>query len=102
MGRLSDKRALVTGAGMGIGQGIARALAREGVQVAVHYTGSKAGAEEDVAEITRDGGVAVPIPGDLRTASAAVIARRLSYSPAFPQCSPAAPADPCGVPAAGS
>jgi NAD(P)-dependent dehydrogenase (short-subunit alcohol dehydrogenase family) len=66
---LIGKRALVTGAGMGIGRGIALILAREGAAVAVHYAGSKAGADETVAEISRDGGNAVVIAGDLRTAS---------------------------------
>jgi NAD(P)-dependent dehydrogenase (short-subunit alcohol dehydrogenase family) len=34
---LSGKKALVTGAGMGIGQGIAVELARRGAEVAIHY-----------------------------------------------------------------
>ena len=37
MSDLSGKKALVTGAGMGIGQGIAVELARRGAEVAVHY-----------------------------------------------------------------
>jgi len=62
---LSGKRALVTGAGMGIGQGIARELARHGVAVAVHYAHSGDGARETVAGIEADGGRAVAIGGDL-------------------------------------
>ena len=43
---LSGKRALVTGAGMGIGQGIAIELARLGADVAVHYAHSEKDANE--------------------------------------------------------
>jgi glucose 1-dehydrogenase/3-oxoacyl-[acyl-carrier protein] reductase len=52
---------------MGIGKGIALALAREGARVAVHYAGSKAGAEDTAAQIEEMGGTAVLIQGDLRT-----------------------------------
>jgi NAD(P)-dependent dehydrogenase (short-subunit alcohol dehydrogenase family) len=51
MGKLSGKRALVTGAGMGIGQGIARALAAEGAAVVLHYAHSREGAEVTAREI---------------------------------------------------
>ncbi len=53
---------------MGIGRGIALALAHRGARVAVHYSGSKTGAEVVVAEITGDGGEAFAIQGDLRFA----------------------------------
>jgi glucose 1-dehydrogenase/3-oxoacyl-[acyl-carrier protein] reductase len=65
MGTLAGRRALVTGAGMGIGQGCALALAREGAAVAVHYAHSAAGAHETVAQIRAAGGTAVATGGDL-------------------------------------
>lgn len=63
---LAGRAALVTGAGLGIGQGIAIELARQGARVAVHYAGSAAGAEQTVAEIAALGGSAFVIQGDLR------------------------------------
>ena len=63
---LADRAALVTGAGVGIGEGIARELARQGARVAIHYSGSSAGAHAAMAEITASGGEAVALQGDLR------------------------------------
>jgi glucose 1-dehydrogenase/3-oxoacyl-[acyl-carrier protein] reductase len=60
---LSGKKALVTGAGMGIGQGIAVELARRGAEVAVHYAHTEP--EETVSEIEKLGGKAVAVQGDL-------------------------------------
>jgi glucose 1-dehydrogenase len=62
---LSGKRALVTGAGMGIGQGIAIELARQGADVAVHYAHSEKDANETVAEIERLGAGHALVQGDL-------------------------------------
>lgn len=58
---LEGKIAVVTGAGRGIGKGIALAMAREGAMVVVNYNGSKERAEEVVAEIEKNGGQAVAI-----------------------------------------
>ena len=63
MSDLSGKKALVTGAGMGIGQGIAVELARRGAEVAVHYAHTEP--EETVSEIEKLGGKAVAVQGDL-------------------------------------
>jgi NAD(P)-dependent dehydrogenase (short-subunit alcohol dehydrogenase family) len=60
---LSGKRALVTGAGMGIGQGIAIELARGGADVAVHYAHTEP--EETVKEIERSGRKYATVQGDL-------------------------------------
>ena len=58
---LEDKIAVVTGAGRGIGRGVALALAREGAMVVVNYNGSQERADEVVAEIEKNGGKAVAI-----------------------------------------
>jgi glucose 1-dehydrogenase/3-oxoacyl-[acyl-carrier protein] reductase len=62
---LAGKLALVTGAGMGIGQGIALALAHQGADVAVHYAGSEQGARETVKQIEAMGRRSVAIQGRL-------------------------------------
>lgn len=64
-GRLAGKLALVTGAGMGIGQGIALELVRQGADVAVHYAGSEQGARDTVAQIQAMGHRSVAIQGRL-------------------------------------
>ena len=58
---LENKIAEVTGAGRGIGRGIALALAREGAMVVVNYNGSKERAEEVVRTIEEAGGKAAAI-----------------------------------------
>ena len=63
MSYLSGKKALITGAGMGIGQGIAVELARSGAEIAVHYAHTEP--EETVAQIERLGGKAATVQGDL-------------------------------------
>jgi glucose 1-dehydrogenase len=60
---LSGKKALVTGAGMGIGQGIAVELARRGAEVAIHYANTEP--EETVSQIEKLGAKAITVQGDL-------------------------------------
>ena len=57
--------ALVTGASRGIGKGIALALARAGVHVAVNYASRRAEAEAVAAEIVRLGTRAVALKADV-------------------------------------
>ena len=59
------KKALVSGAGSGIGQGIAIELGKAGYDVVVHYFGNPAGAEETCRIIREAGCKAYPIQGDL-------------------------------------
>jgi 3-oxoacyl-[acyl-carrier protein] reductase len=59
--KIQDRVALVTGAGTGIGRGIAETFARAGVKVAVNYSRSRDAAEEVVGEIRAAGGTAVAI-----------------------------------------
>jgi len=58
-------RALVTGAGKRLGRAMALTLADEGHDVAVHYAGSEAAANEVVAEIEAKGRRAVALQADL-------------------------------------
>ena len=62
---LSGKLALVTGAGIGIGQGVADELARQGAAVVLHYSRSAAGAQQTAEEINARGGRATTIQADL-------------------------------------
>ena len=64
---LSGKKALVTGAGLGIGQAIAIELARNGAEVAVHYAHSEP--DETLASIAELGGEAPKVQGDLSRVS---------------------------------
>ncbi len=63
-GKLAGKRALVTGAGTGIGREIALEFARQGADVALHYSHSDAGAKSAAAEILAMGRRATALPAD--------------------------------------
>ncbi len=67
---LGGKRALVTGAGQRVGQAIALALGAAGMQVAVHYRESRAGAEHTAQQIRDSGGSAVTLAADLTSRDA--------------------------------
>lgn len=66
-GRLTGRKALVTGADSGIGRATAIAFAREGADVALSYLPSEErDAREVVALIEAAGRIAVAVPGDLQ------------------------------------
>lgn len=67
-GRLTGRKALITGADSGIGRAVAIACAREGADVAINYlTDEEEDAQEVIAIIRKEGRKAVAIPGDIRT-----------------------------------
>jgi glucose 1-dehydrogenase len=65
MQRLAGKVAIVTGAGSGIGQGIAERFAGEGARVIVDYVGDSKGAEETQRAIEKTGGVGEIVQADV-------------------------------------
>jgi NAD(P)-dependent dehydrogenase (short-subunit alcohol dehydrogenase family) len=67
---LEGRRALVTGAGRGIGAGIARRLVEEGVAVAVNDV-DPATASATAQALSEGGAGAIPLPGDVGDTDAA-------------------------------
>jgi glucose 1-dehydrogenase len=65
MQRLTGKVAIVTGAGTGIGQEIAKRLGCEGAKVIVDYVGDPAGANDTRSAIEKAGGEGAIVPADV-------------------------------------
>lgn len=68
---LRNKVALVTGGGRRVGRALAEALAARGATVAVHYSASKAGADDVVRGIASGGGTSAAFGADLTNHDAA-------------------------------
>ena len=64
-GKLSGKVAVITGASKGIGAGIAKQFAAEGAAVVINYASDKQGAGRLVDEISKGGGKAIAIQGNV-------------------------------------
>src|SRR6201992_942613 len=69
-GRLTGRRALITGGDRGMGRAAAIAYAREGADVAINYFPDEEPDAQEVLKLIRDaGGNGVALPGDLRDAA---------------------------------
>ncbi|WP_425229421.1 SDR family oxidoreductase [Sphingomonas sp.] len=67
-GRLTGRRALITGGDSGMGRAAAIAYAREGADVAINYLPEEEPDAREVVDLIRQAGRrAVAIPGDIRT-----------------------------------
>lgn len=76
-GKLTGRKALITGGDSGIGRAVAIAFAREGADVAIAYLPSEQpDADETIKQISGAGVSAISLPGDLRDES---YARRLVH-----------------------
>lgn len=67
--KLKGKVALVTGSSKGIGAGMAKAFAAAGAKVVVNYATDKDGADRVVGHIERNGGSAIAVQCDVKSAS---------------------------------
>jgi 3-oxoacyl-[acyl-carrier protein] reductase len=61
----AERVAIITGGSGGIGRAVSQRLGNEGLSVVVHYAGNRDRAQETVDTITRAGGQAVAVGGDV-------------------------------------
>ncbi|WP_225975055.1 SDR family oxidoreductase [Anseongella ginsenosidimutans] len=64
-GKLTGRKALITGADSGIGKAVAIAFAREGADVLISYLNEEEDARETAAEVEKAGRKAILVPGDI-------------------------------------
>jgi NAD(P)-dependent dehydrogenase (short-subunit alcohol dehydrogenase family) len=66
-GRLTNRRAIITGGDSGIGRAVAIAYAREGADVLISYLPEEEPDAQDTAQLVEKAGrIAVTVPGDIR------------------------------------
>src|SRR3954463_898379 len=68
LGRLKDKKVLITGADSGIGRAVALAFAREGADLLVSYLNEDQDAKETERLVTDGGRKCILVPGDISRA----------------------------------
>jgi len=68
-GRLTGKRAVITGADSGIGRAVAIAFAREGADILISYLNEHDDARETARLVEAAGRKAVLVPGDIQSSS---------------------------------
>ena len=66
---MTQRIALITGASRGLGRAIALRLARDGAAVAVNYREQREQAEQVVDAVTRGGGRAIAVAGDIASSA---------------------------------
>lgn len=69
MGLLENKIALITGAGSGIGQGIARKFAEEGARVVIDFIGQSQGADDTLNAVKQAGSDGIIVDADVTKSS---------------------------------
>jgi NAD(P)-dependent dehydrogenase (short-subunit alcohol dehydrogenase family) len=65
LGRLLEKKALITGGDSGIGRAVALAYAREGADVLISYLNEEDDAQETARAVRESGRTCVAVPGDI-------------------------------------
>src|SRR3981081_3640402 len=63
LGRLLDKKALITGGDSGIGRAVALAFAREGADVLISYLNEEDDAQETARAVRESGRRCIAVPG---------------------------------------